>query len=176
MNLRTTSLDPRHIEFDGLALTLFALTFVTVSVATAYVIASTAETMDALTVLASVLVAAGVIAAWIYGYPRHAAIPAMSLVFVCAILALPFVFDMNGALLREAAGAPASRVYVAMGLYVGGLGVLLLAFLVFGFLVPLAGSVLRVRRREDRSRETLMLHLKLCGAAIALTLGVRLLL
>jgi hypothetical protein len=159
MNLRTTSLDPRHIEFDGLALTLFALTFVTVSVATAYVIASTAETMDALTVLASVLVAAGVIAAWIYG-----------------ILALPFVFDMNGALLREAAGAPASRVYVAMGLYVGGLGVLLLAFLVFGFLVPLAGSVLRVRRREDRSRETLMLHLKLCGAAIALTLGVRLLL
>lgn len=176
MNLRTTSLDPRHIEFDGLALALFAFAFCMIAGVTALLIGNAARSMDALTIVASALIAAGVIAAWIYGYPRHAAIPAMSFVFVCAILALPHVFDMNGALLREAAGAPASRVYIAMGLYVGGLGVLLLAFLVFGFIVPLVGAVLRVRRGEDRSRETLVLHLVLCGAAIALTLGVRLML
>jgi hypothetical protein len=63
-----------------------------------------------------------------------------------------------------------------MGLYIGGLGLLFLAFIVFGFVTPLLGAVLRLRRGESGARASLYLHLVLCAAAIALTLGVRLLL
>lgn len=176
MSQRKTSLDPRHIEFDGLANIMFALAFLLVAGALALIIGNATQALDAPVIAAASLIAAGVIAAWIVGYPRYAAIPAMSLVLMCGLLILPLVFDMNGALLREATGTPVARLYIAIGLYIGGLGLVFLAFILFGFIGPLVGAMLRLKRGEPHARETLTLHLMLCGVAIALTLGVRLLL
>jgi hypothetical protein len=108
---------------------------------------------------------------WVLGYPRRAAIPAMSFALVCAIAWLPFFFDMDGALLRDAAGVPASRLNVIAGFYIGGLGLVLLAFAVFGFLVPLAGALLALRRRLVGARSTVVLHIVL-GLSAALVMAL----
>lgn len=161
-------LDDRHIEYDGLAVVLFICAFLGVAALTVWVVGSAAQTFAVPVFVAGALTGAAVVGAWILGYPRRAAIPAMALVVLIAMLAMPAFFNMNGALLREAAGAPASRVYVAMGLYVGGLGVAFLAFLVFGFFGPLAGAVLAMRRREKHARDTLLLQCALTFVALVL--------
>ena len=161
-------LDERHIEFDDLAVVLFICAFFGIGALTVWVVGSAAQTFAAPVFVAGALVGAAVIGAWIVGYPRRAAIPAMALVMLVAMLVMPAFFDMDGALLREAEGAPVSRVYIAMGLYVGGLGVMFLAFMVFGFLGPLVGAVLALRRREKHARETLMLHGALTFIALVL--------
>jgi hypothetical protein len=132
------------------------------------VIGSAAQTFDLTVFAASALVGAAVIAAWIAGYPRRAAIPAMALVMLIAMLAMPVFFNMDGVLLREAKGAPASRLYIIMGLYVGGLGVAFLAFLAFGFIGPLVSALLALRRGEKHARQTVMLHGVLTFSALAL--------
>jgi hypothetical protein len=161
-------LDDRHIEYDDLAVVLFVCAFLGIAALTVWVIGSAAQTFEAPVFVAGALVGAAVIGAWIAGYPRRAAIPAMALVLLIAMLVMPVFFDMDGALLREAAGAPVSRIYVVMGLYVGGLGVAFLAFLVFGFFGPLAGAVLALRRHEKHARETLALHGVLTFVALVL--------
>jgi hypothetical protein len=166
-------LDDRAIEFDGLAIVLMACAFLGVGVLTVWVVGSAAQRFDAPVLVAGAAVSAAVMAAWIFGYPRRAAIPAMALAILAAMIALPAVFEMDGALLREAVGAPASRLYVVMGLYVGGLGVFFLAFMVFGFFAPLAGAILGLKRGEKQARETLALHCVLLAAALALILFPR---
>lgn len=161
-------LDGRHIEYDDLAVVLLLCAFFGVGALTVWVVGSAAQTFGAPVFVAGALVGAAVIGAWIVGYPRRAAIPAMALAMLIAVLAMPAFFDMGGALLREAEGAPASRLYVVMGLYVGGLGVAFLAFMVFGFLGPLVGALLALRRREKGARETLMLHCALTLLALVL--------
>lgn len=156
------------IEFDGLATTMLACLFLGVAALTVWLLGSAARTFDASVVVAGALVGAAVTGGWILGYPRRAAIPAIALAVLVAVLLLPVFFDLNGALLRESAGTPGSRLYVAMGLYVGGLGVFFLAFMVFGFFVPLAGAALAFRRREKGARETLVLHCALTAIALAL--------
>jgi hypothetical protein len=161
-------LDDRHIEYDDLAVVLFICAFIGIAALTVWIVGSAAQTYEAPVFVAGALVGAAVIGGWIVGYPRYAAIPAMALVMLLAMLAMPAFFDMDGALLREAEGAPASRVYVVMGLYVGGLGVAFLAFMVFGFLGPLAGAFLALRRREKYARQTLILHCALTFVALVL--------
>jgi hypothetical protein len=161
-------LDDRRIEYDDLAVALFICAFVGVAALTVWVVGSAAQTFAAPVFVAGALTGAAVVGAWILGYPRRTAIPAMALVALIAMLVMPAFFDMDGALLREGVGAPASRVYVAMGLYVGGLGVAFLAFLVFGFFGPLAGAVMAARRRDKHARETLVLHCALTFVALAL--------
>lgn len=161
-------LDERNIEFDGLAIVLLLCAFVGVAALTVWVVGSAAQTFDAGVFAAGVAVGAAVIAAWIMGYPRYAALPAIALVLLLAMRVMSAFFDMDGALLREASGTPVSRLYVAMGLYVGGLGVAFLAFLVFGFLGPLAGAILAFRRREAHARRTLALHAVMTFLALAL--------
>jgi hypothetical protein len=173
MGERRSLLEDRVIEFDGLAVTLLACAFVGIGSLTVWLAGSAAQRFDALMVVAGAVVGAAVTAAWIFGYPRRAAIPAMALVMLVAMIALPAIFEMDGALLREAGDAPASRLYVAMGLYVGGLGVAFLAFMVFGFIGPLVGAVLALKRGEKQARETLALHCVLTAAALALILFPR---
>ncbi len=167
-------LDERSIEYDGLAIVLLAAAFLICGAGIASILSLATQTFDAGIVAAAGVVALAVLAAWIFGYPRRAAIPAIALVLLCAMEFLPVIFSMDGALMREAAGSPASRVYVVKGLYVGGLGVALLALLVFGFFCPLAGAVLGLRRREAKAREVLIVHALLTGGALALTLFPRL--
>lgn len=173
MGERRSLLDEREIEFDGLAVTLLVCAFLGVSALTVWLAGSAAQRFDLPMIASGVLVGAAVTAAWIVGYPRRAAIPAMALVILIAMVLLPTVFQMDGALLREASGAPRSRIYVVMGLYVGGLGVAFLAFMVFGFFGPLVGAVLALKRREKRARETLVLHCALTAAGLALVVMPR---
>src|SRR5262245_19417763 len=159
-------LEDRTIEFDGLAVAMLALGFVGVSGFVFWILSSASQSMGVPVWIASALIGLGVVIAWTFGYPRRAAIPAMSFIFVLAVAVLPYVFDLNGALLREAAGAPASRVAIAAGLYVGGLGVFVLAILVFGFIGPLAGAILALRRGAPAAAAALRLHIALGVGAI----------
>ncbi len=170
MSERARDLEDRTIEYDGLAITMLALGFIFIAALTVWIAGNAAQRFDAPVFATAALVGTAVCAAWCFGYPRYAAIPAMALVILLAAITLPLVFDMNGALLREASGTPPSRIYVAMGLYVGGLGVGFLAFMVFGFLGPLAGAVLRLKRRETGARFSLILHVVITGLACAITL------
>lgn len=166
MGERRSILEERHIEFDGLAIVMLALGFAGVAAATVWLAGSAAQRFDTPVWLAGGAVGAGMIAAWIVGYPRRAAMPGMAMVVLLATLLLPRLFNMNGALLREAAGAPAEHLYIAMSIYIAGLSVSLLALLVFGFLVPLCGAVLGLKRHEKHARETLVLHGVLTGLAL----------
>jgi hypothetical protein len=161
-------LEERDIEYDGLAVVLFICSFVGIAALTAWMIGSAAQTFSPLVFVAGALVAAAVNGAWIFGYPRRAAIPAMSLVMLLSLLLVPAFFDVDGLLLREAEGAPSSVIHVAVGLYVGGLGIAFLAFMVFGFLGPLIGAVQGLLRGEKRARETLVIHCVLTFAALVL--------
>lgn len=161
-------LDDRVIEYDGLAVVMLAAAFVGVSVVAGWMVSASAQVFDLRVVVASAVMGAAVIGAWIVGYPHRAAIPAVAIVILCAMIVLPIMFRMDGALLREGVGTPPGRLYVAMGLYIGGIGVAFLAFLVFGFFGPLAGAILGLRRGEKRARETLALHAALTAAAMAL--------
>jgi hypothetical protein len=169
MSDRRSLLDDRTIEFDGLAIALLASAFACVGALTAWLVGSAAQTFSPPVFMAGALVGAAVTGAWIVGYPRHAAMPAMALVLLIAMIVLPVFFRMDGALLREAAGTPPGHLYVAIGLYVGGLGVAFLSFMVFGFFAPLAGAWLRLRRGERGARSTLALHCALTAMALMLT-------
>lgn len=168
MTERRSEFEDRHIEFDGLAIVMLALGFAVVTVVAAWLAGSAAQRFDMPILAAGGAVGAGVIVAWIFGYPRRAAMPAMAMVVLVALLILPRIFNMNGALLREAAGTPVAHLYVAMGLYVAGLSFILLMLLVFGFLLPLVGAVLGLKRHEQGARETLMLHGVLTGLALVM--------
>lgn len=161
----------RVIEYDSLAVVLMGISFVAVSALTSWLVAGAAQRADIAVIVAGAIVGAATIGAWIVGYERRAAIPAMALVFLIAIIALPMAFDMNGAFLQEVqAGGASRRVYVAMGVYIGGLGIAFLSLMLFGFFGPFVGAYLGLRRGEVRARETLALHGLLTGAALALTL------
>ena len=170
MGERQSILEERHIEFDGLAVVMLGLGFTGVAAATIWLAGSAAQRFDAPVWLAGGTVGAAMIAAWIVGYPRRAAMPAMAMVVLVATLLLPRMFNMKGALLREAAGTSAEHLYIAMSVYIAGLSVSLLALLVFGFLVPLCGAMLGLRRHGKRARETLLLHGVLTGVALLLVL------
>ena len=173
MGEQRSLLDDRVIEFDGLAITLLLCAFIGVGALTVWVVGSAAQRFDAPVLAAGAAVGAAVTAAWVFGYPRRAAIPAMALAILSAMIALPVFFEMDGALLREASGAPISRLYVVMGLYIGGLGVFFLAFMVFGFFAPLAGAILALKRGEKQARKTLALQCGLLAVALALILFPR---
>jgi hypothetical protein len=170
MGERRSILEERHIEFDGLAIIMIALAFAGVAAATVWLAGSSAQRFDAPVWLSGGAVGAAVIAAWIVGYPRRAAMPAMAMVVLLAILLLPRLFNMNGALLREATGTPVEHLYIAMGIYIAGLSLSLLALLVFGFFIPLCGAVLGLVRQEKHARETLVLHGVLTGLALLIVL------
>jgi hypothetical protein len=165
-------LEDRTIEFDGLAIAILALGFAGISAFVFWILSSATQSTGAPVWIASALVGFGVIIAWIFGYPRHAAVPAMSFV-VLAIALLPHIFNLNGALLREAAGAPASRVAIAAGLYVGGLGLVVLGLLIFGFIGPLIGAILAHRRGVPAAASSLRLHIALGLGAVAILVASR---
>jgi hypothetical protein len=179
MRERRSILEDRTIEFDGLAIAILALGFAGVSGGAFWILSSASQSMDVVVWIASALVGLGTIVAWIFGYPRHAAIPSMSFIFVLAVALLPYAFALNGALLREAESAPISRVYVAAGLHVGGLGIVALAFLIFGFLGPLVGAILALRRGVPGAALALRLHIALrrrcdpCRKQTAITVVIR---
>jgi hypothetical protein len=168
MGERRSPLDDRTIEYDGLAVVLLASAFAGVAGLTVWLVGSAAQTFAPSAFVAGAIVGAAVVGAWIVGYPRHAAMPAMALVMLIVMIVMPIFFPMDGMLLREAAGTPPGHLYIAMGLYVGGLGVAFLAFMMFGFFAPLAGAWLRLRRREKGARNTLVLHCALTTTALVL--------
>jgi hypothetical protein len=165
--------EERSLEFDGLAIWVLVSAFAGVAAATFWLIASATQTSSLATYLTSALVALAIIAAWILGYPRRAAIPAMSFVFVCAIAWLPLLFEMDGALLRDAAGTPPSHLYLVIGFYVGGLGLVVLAFAIFGFFIPFVGAFLALRRNVPGSRTAVLLHTALCAGALLILVVTR---
>jgi hypothetical protein len=166
-------IEERSLEFDGLAIWVLVSAFAAVAAATFWLIASAAQTSGPATYLASAIVGSAMIGAWIFGYPRRAAMPAMSFVLACALAWLPLAFPMDGALLRDAAGTPPSRLYLVIGFYVGGLGLIVLAFAIFGFLMPLASAILALRRNIPGSRATVLLHAALCAGALLVLVVTR---
>jgi hypothetical protein len=166
---RQQPFDDRHIEYDALAFVMLGLLFVAASAVATAVIGSAAQGIGPAVVAAGMGVGAAVITAWVFGYPRHAACPSIALALMLAAVVVPRLIRLDGVLLAEAADAPAARVQVIAGLYVGGLALLLLAFLVVGFIAPFIGALLRLRRGEPGARGTVRLHVLLFAAACVLT-------
>lgn len=115
----------------------------------------------------AVALGVGVAAAWMFGYPRRATAPAIATVVLIAIAVLPHVFGIEGVFLQEADGVPQSRLVLVAGLYAGGLGLLVLGFVIAGFVGPLIGAVRAWRRGLVGGAEVCALHLML----VALGLG-----
>ena len=168
MDERRSIFEDRVIEFDGLAITMLACAFIGVSGLTVWAVSSAANSFYPPMIAVGAIVGAAVIAAWIFGYPRRAALPSIALVVLIAMMVLPSLSQVDGPFLQEAAGAASSRLYVAMALYISGLGFFFLAFMLFGFFVPLVGAVLALRRGEKGARGTLILHCVLTFTALAL--------
>lgn len=167
--------DDRHIEFDMLAIVMLGVGFVIASAAAFAVIGNAAGDYPPGVMVVSAFVGMAVTGAWIFGYPRHATGPSISLVLMIATIVVPRVMNLGHALVPEAANIPPAHLSVISGLYVSGLALLLLAFLVCGFVGPLIGAVLRLRRGEAGARKALMLQVGLFGAACALVAVVAML-
>ncbi len=161
-------LEDRVIEFDGLAITVLILAFIGVSAAAFWIISAAAQNTGALTYIVSALIGLGIALAWIVGYPRRSAMPAMALVIVCALAWLPYIFRLDGALLRDSGGTPVSHLYLVAGLYVGGVGLVLLALSLVGFIAPLIGAILAVRQGRPGAHKVLALHVSLLIASVAI--------
>ncbi len=155
----------RELELDVLALLLLGLAGAGVAAAAFGVVQAMAPGSGVSAVLAALTVSAATLLAWIFGYPQRAALPAMASVLVCAFAALPLVFSLHAPFLTDAQGVPPGRLHLIAGLYVGGTALILLAFCVFGFLLPLAGAVRARLRRLPASGATLTIHLGLIAAA-----------
>jgi hypothetical protein len=175
MPLRQSSMTDRSIEYDSLALVMFALGFLAVFACVAGLTATWSPVSPGLFVAAA-LVGLGAVAGWIIGYPRYAALPCIGLVLLAATIVLPRLFPAGGALMPDLGATNGVRFHVIRGLYVGGLGVAVLGFLVACFIGPLIGASLRALRREKQARTTLLIHLALTAAAFAFIILTQILL
>lgn len=158
----------RELELDGLALLLLALAGAGVTAAAAGLVQSIAPESGPAGLAAALLMAGGTVLGWIFGYPWRAALPAMASVFVCGFAVLPLVFQLQPPFLTDAAGVPPSRLHLIAGLHVGATGLAVLAFCLFGFLIPLTGAVRARLRRAPSSSVTLAIHLGLIAMAAAI--------
>lgn len=158
----------REFEPDGVVLTLAALAFALLAALLYFALAYASGAGPVPVGVASVIVAALIVGAWLLAYPHRATAVAVALVILAAIIYLPRIFVLDGALLREASGMPASRLRVAIGLNVGGVFLGFLTLLVFGFLIPLVMSVLAIRRGLPGSHRRLDIHLRAILGAIIL--------
>ena len=110
--------------------------------------------------IASAIISAAFVLAWLASYPHRATMIAISLVILATVIYLPRIFVMDGLLLREASGLSGSRLRVAIGLNVGGVFIAFLGLLVFGFILPLIMSALAARRGAPGSALTLDIHVR----------------
>jgi hypothetical protein len=117
-------------------------------------------------IVTSAIVAAAGCGAWFFARRWRAQTPAIALVVFLALLAIPRLFVMDGIFLSEAAGMPASRLVTAMGLNVGAVFLVLLAFLIVGFIAPLIGAAQRQARHEAGAKTSMRAHLALTGVAV----------
>lgn len=116
----------------------------------------------------AVLVFAGALVAAVWlSWRYNAQVIAVSLVVFAALVLLPRFFVTDGIFLSEARSMPAQRLSLVAGLNVGALGLALLAFLVVGFVAPLIGAWLAVRRRSKGAWVALRVHLGILAAAVA---------
>ncbi len=168
MENRRSLIDDRRIEFDALAIVMLGLGFLLTSTVSAVLVSNASGHLDLSAMIAGAGVGAAVIVAWIFGYPRHATAPSISLALMAALIVIPRVIHLGNALLPEADALPAVHRVMIGGLYAGGLMLALIAFMVCGFIGPTVGAYLRTKRREDGAREGLVLHAGLFGAACAL--------
>ena len=160
----------RDLEIDGIVVTLGALAFAGIAALLYFALAyaSGAEPMPV--AIAAGVVAAAIVLSWLAAYPHRATAVAVALVLLAAIIYLPRIFVMDGALLREASGISGSRLRVAMGLNIGGVFIAFLCLVAFGFIVPLISSILAASRRQPGSGIRLDIHLRATLAGIILAL------
>lgn len=163
----------RRLEFDGLAWSITIPILVALVLAAYWLCLSLDGDKPVIAAAASVAVSAGVLAAWVLGYPQRSAIPSVSFVLVCALAAAPIVFDISGPLLRDTRGVAPSTLSVVVGLYVGGLGLIMMGFALFGFILPLIGAIRAVLRKEHRAQGTLLIHVALALGALAAIIVAR---
>jgi hypothetical protein len=137
---------------------MLGLGFAAVANGTAFVIGIGAGGINTAVILAAICIGAFVVAAWVVGYPRQATAPFIGVVVIVAAELVPRVIQIQNVLLPEAAELPTSRKYVVGGLYIGGVAMLLLAFMICAFAGPAISAYFRFRRREDGAVATLRLH------------------
>jgi hypothetical protein len=150
----------RELEIDGLVIVLAAIAFAGIAGILYFALSYASGAGIAPVAIASGLVAAALVLAWLATWPHRANAVAVSLVLLAAIIYLPRIFVMDGLLLREASGLDGSRLRVAIGLNVGGVFIAFLSLIVFGFLLPLVMSVLTARRGLPGSSLRLDLHIR----------------
>ena len=160
----------REFEPDGVVLTLASLAFAGLAVLLYFALAYASGAGPVPVGLASIIVAALIVGSWLLAYPHRATAVAVALVILAAIIYLPRIFVLDGLLLREASGMTGSRLRVALGLNVGGVFILFLALLVFGFLLPFLTSILALRRRMSGSARRFDIHLRATLGAIILVM------
>jgi hypothetical protein len=150
----------RELEIDGLVIVLTAIAFAAIAGLLYFALSYASGAGPAPVAIASLIVAAAIVLAWLASYPHRATMIAVSLVILATIIYLPRIFVMDGLLLREASGLDGSRLRVAMGLNVGGVFIAFLGLLIFGFILPLVMSVFAARRRAPGSALTLDIHVR----------------
>jgi hypothetical protein len=160
----------REFEPDGVVLTLGALAFAGIATLLYFALAYASGAGVAPVAIASIIVAALIVGSWLLAYPHRATAVAIALVLLAAIIYLPRIFVLDGALLREASGMSGSRLRVAIGLNVGGVFVGFLVLVVFGFLLPLINSLLALRRRLPGSSRRFDIHVRAVLGAIVLVM------
>lgn len=166
----TTEPASRELEIDGVVVTLATIAFAAIG-GILYLLLAYASGADAQpVVIASGILAAAIVLAWLAAYPRRATAAAVALVLLVAIIYLPRIFVMDGLLLREAAGMPASRLRVAIGLNIGGVFIGFLALVVFGFVIPLIASWIAAQRRVPGADGRLALHIRLMLGALIIVI------
>jgi hypothetical protein len=150
----------RELDIDGLVVVVASIAFAAIGGVLYLGLSYASGAGIAPVAIASAIVSAAIVLAWLAAYPHQATAVAVSLVLLAAIIYLPRIFVMDGLLLREAGGMPESRLRVAISLNVGGVFVAFLALIVFGFLLPLVMSVLAVRRGLPGSVRRLDIHVR----------------
>ena len=150
----------RELEIDGLVVVLAAIAFAAIAGLLYFALSYASGAGMAPVAIASVIVAAAIVLAWLASYPHRATMIAVSLVLLAAIIYLPRIFVMDGLLLREAGGLDGSRLRVAIGLNIGGVFIAFLALILFGFILPLLMSVLAAKRDLPGSALTLDIHVR----------------
>ncbi|HEV7692529.1 MAG TPA: hypothetical protein VGO52_16960 [Hyphomonadaceae bacterium] len=150
----------RELEIDGLVVVLAAIAFAAIAGLLYFALSYASGAGIAPVAIASAIVAVAIVLAWLASYPHRATMIAVSLVLLATIIYLPRIFVMDGLLLREAGGLDGSRLRVAMGLNVGGVFIIFLGLLVFGFILPLIMSAFAARRGAPGSVQTLDIHVR----------------
>jgi hypothetical protein len=150
----------RELEIDGLVVVLAASAFAAIAGLLYFALSYASGAGMTPVAIASAIVAAAIVLAWLASYPHRATMIAVSLVLLATIIYLPRIFVMDGLLLREAGALAGSRLRVAIGLNIGGVFIAFLALVIFGFILPLVMSALAARRGAPGSALTLDIHIR----------------